>query len=436
MTESQVEISGSTSGEIVASARNLIGTGTLAPGDALPAIRQLAEKLRVNRNTVATAYAQLASAGFVETRRRGGTLVRGAPDIGGEGQDAPHSSINLASGNPSIEFLPRLEPDVFSGYASALYGNPPVNADLREWVERHMAPDLDVPGELVVTNGAVDALWRVLTQSLTRGDSVALENPGFLTQVGLLQLTGHKPVPVQVDDQGMSPRALEKALASGARAVIITPRAQNPTGAYLSQGRADALRAVLERYPEVLIIEDDHFSAASSQPYYRVTPPGTQKWVLVRSVSKFLGPDLRLALVMADMNTARTLGSMVSSSANWVSHVLQTAVANILSSDDTTRLLSAARESYQKRSQQLISRLNDSGFEVSARCDGLNVWIPLMQPPQTVTRRLGELGWAVVPSGSFNVNGRGVRAIRVTTAAIDPHQIERFVTDLRTATEY
>ncbi len=100
----------------------------------------------------------------------------------------------------------------------------------------------------------------------------------------------------------MDPDGLEEALRNGARAVILTPRAHNPiSGCSLTETRAHALREVLARYPQVLAIVDDHFALLSATPWHsRALPASTQRWALVRSMSKTLGPDLRLAFIASD----------------------------------------------------------------------------------------------------------------------------------------
>ena len=183
---------------------------------------------------------------------------------------------------------------------------------------------------VVVTHGAVDAIERLLAVHLTRGDAVAVEDPCFLAHISTLRLNGFAAAPVPVDANGMSPDGLERALAAGARAVICTPRAQNPTGASLTRARAEALREVLARHPQVLVIEDDHFWALSASAYHRVTPAEMPRWALVRSVAKFLGPDLRLAFVAADETTADRLHARLGPATTWVSHLLQHAVAGML----------------------------------------------------------------------------------------------------------
>ncbi len=84
----------------------------------------------------------------------------------------------------------------------------------------------------------------------------------------------------------MDPERLEEALRNGARAVILTPRAHNPTGCSLTPERAQAIRAVLARYPQTLAIVDDHFALLSATCWHNPLPDGIQRWALVRSMSK------------------------------------------------------------------------------------------------------------------------------------------------------
>ena len=84
-----------------------------------------------------------------------------------------------------------------------------------------------------MTHGALDAIERLLGAVLVRGDLVAVEDPGYLASTGIVAAMGFRPVGVRIDERGMEPSALEAAIAAGARAVVCTPRAQNPTGASL-----------------------------------------------------------------------------------------------------------------------------------------------------------------------------------------------------------
>jgi DNA-binding transcriptional MocR family regulator len=425
MTMSGDGIGGTTAAGIAASVRDLVGMGRLGAGDALPPIRSLARDLGVNRNTVAAAYRLLVAAGVAETRGRGGTAIAAVPDVARDGAVAPRELVDLASGNPD----PRLLPDVVDylrGYEPAMYGAPAEHAGLAAWAREH----LEVPARfgVVVTHGAVDATERLLAVHLTRGDTVAVEDPCFLAHISTLRLNGFIAAAVPVDAFGMSPEGLEAALAAGARAVICTPRAQNPTGASLTRERAGALRAVLARHPHVLVIEDDHLWALAAAGYNRITPPEMPRWALVRSVAKFLGPDLRLALVAADEETAERLHARLGPATTWVSHLLQHAVARMLADPQIEELRRIARGAYAERAALLVDALRRRSIEPAIAPDGLNVWIETAATAESLAAR----GWRVRPAAAFAV-GRTIDAVRVTTSTLTAEQAEAFATDLEDA---
>lgn len=427
-------ISGTTAAEIVGSVRDLIASGELAPRDPLPPVRALAQELGVNRNTVASAYRQLVAAGAAVTRGRGGTVVAGVPQPAGEGAWFGGRLTDLASGNPD----PRLLPDTLralhgSGYRPALYGAPAVDRRLAEWATAQYAPDLGDTGfRVLVTHGAVDATERLLNAHLTRGDAVAVEDPCFLASIGTLRLNGLRTVAVAVDGQGMRPEALRAALEGGARAVVFTPRAHNPTGVSITAERAAGLRAVLADHPQVLVVEDDHFWAVSRAAYHRVTAPGSTRWALVRSMSKFLGPDLRLALVACDEETATRLETRLNTGATWVSGLLQHTAHALLTDPDVTALTARARETYGHRGALLLAHLGERGIggPDGYLPDGLNVWIPLRTPARPVTDALARHGWAVQPGDLFTSGPSAARALRVTTSTLTEEQAARFADDL------
>lgn len=425
-------ITGSTAAEIAGRVRDLVAAGELAAGQSLPPIRQLAATLGVNRNTVAAAYRLLVTAGTAETRGRSGTAIASAPSVEGEGAPDVGSLTNLASGNPDPALLPDARRALRRlSYDSPLYGVTPIDERLLEWAESSFRADLDGAFRVTLANGAVDAVERLLTAHLTRGDLVAVEDPCFLSSVGTLRLNGFQTAPVPVDGHGMQPDVLDRAIAAGARAVIITPRAHNPTGASLSEGRAGELRSVLDRNPQVLVIEDDHFSAVAASPYHRATPAGVNRWALVRSVSKFLGPDLRLAFIAADRATAASLEARASSGATWVSHLLQALTLDLLTDPATGPLLAQARRAYAERATSLADALIEHGLSSIPAPDGLNVWVEFDRPAHDLVAEVSSDGWLVRPGDPFATeNGRHRNAIRVTTSTLSPAEAATFAAHL------
>ena len=420
-------IKGDTAQEIYDSIRGLVAEGRTRPGEVLPPVRELAEQLGVNRNTVAAAYQRLAKAGVVETRGRRGTMVCEPPRAGEQEGNSPGTPlIDMADGNPDPEWLPdpllQLPKSMPRSY---LYGDDIILPELRAFATEWFGPDCPSRFEIELTHGAVDAIERLATAHLVPGDRVAVEDPCFLGTINALRLAGVHARGVAMDEAGMRPDALAAVLEEGARAVLITPRAHNPTGCSLSRKRSAELRKVLAGYPNVLVLIDDHFALLATEPYHSVIPPSTMRWALIRSVSKALGPSLRLAFLACDPDTAERLSARLAPGTTWVSQVLQLAVAGCLRSKAVRQQLEAAKESYACRRDELCKALLAEGISVSGGMDGLNVWIPLPMNARDTAYALARAGWLVRPGSAFDIDERS-QALRVTTARMKSGQARQF----------
>jgi DNA-binding transcriptional MocR family regulator len=428
-----VEIVGTTASEIFESIRSLVQRGHVEPGSTLPPLRELAERLGVNRNTVASAYRRLAQAGIAVTQGRLGTTICATPYAGEqEGANVGTALIDLASGNPNPAWLPPLD-SVLPGcqFEPRLYGEPTINPALESIGRKWLSPDCPANSVITLTNGAVDAIERLAAAHLVPGDRVIVEDPCFLGTINALRLAGMQTVGVEVDGSGMLPDALADALDKGAQAVLITPRAHNPTGCSFTKRRAEALRRVLENYPDVLIIADDHFALLAETPYYSIIPTSTSRWALIRSVSKGLGPDLRLALVACDRRTGARLQARLSSGTTWVSHILQGIVAAMLTSPDSMKMLSDAKARYIHQRAELCRALISVGLSAAPGAGGFNIWIPLETDAKTVAFALASKGWLVRVGDAFDVEGES-QAIRVTVSQMRDGQAQQFAAALRT----
>jgi DNA-binding transcriptional MocR family regulator len=428
MTARTPLIEGASAAEIVDSVRALISQGELADGTLLPPVRALAGELGLNRNTVAAAYRQLAERGVVEGRGRGGTVVVSPDPLRGEGSRSPAPAVDLAGGNPDPDLLPDLRA-AFSAaaYAPPLYGDPEVLPALRDCADRLFAGDVDRPYGLSVTHGALDAIERLLGTALVRGDVVAVEDPGFVASTGIVTAMGFRAVGVPIDQRGMEPAALEAVIEDGARAVLCTPRVQNPTGASIDAERAAMLRGVLEAHPEVFVIEDDHLSLVAGAAYQRTRSPRTVRWALVRSMAKVLGPDLRVAVVASDPRTHDQLRRRLVAGVNWVSHLLQSIAAALLADPATAPRLAEARAAYAQRAADLEAALRRQGIATAGPTDGWNVWVPLDGEESFVVAALARRGWQVRPGSGYAVDlARSRQAVRITTSTLTKRDAERF----------
>jgi len=412
---------------IAAGIEGAIAGSRLAPGERLPAVRELASELEVSPATVASAYRTLGRRGLVAANRRRGTVVAVQPPLRVRGGGPlPPNTHDLASGNPDPALLPalgpvlgRLEPE------HKLYGGPIKLEALARLAEEDFRAD-GVEGDVAILGGALDGIERVLQTQLRPGDRVAVEDPCWPRITDLLRALGFEPEPAEVDRRGLVPAALEEALRRGARAVIVTPRGQNPTGAALDAERADGLVGVLGRYPAALVVEDDYAAAVAGAPYLGVHASSAH-WVVIRSLSKVLGPDLRIAPACGDSLTISRVEGRQLLGPGWVSHLLQQTAARLWSSAATRKLLARAARVYAERRAALVEALAVHG--IAAQGDtGLGVWVPLSDEAAAVQGLL-ERGFAVSPGERYRF--RSPPGIRITTTDLQPREAERLAAALR-----
>jgi DNA-binding transcriptional MocR family regulator len=412
----QYGIGGRTASAIAESAERAVREGRLAPGGLLPPVRALADALGLSAATVAAAYRTLRVRGLVAGEGRRGTrvvlrppLLLRRPPVVAEG------ARDLAEGNPDPAFLPTLGPALrHLPPRAGLYGQTNPLPALRRLAERQLEQDGIPAAALAIVGGAMDGVERVLQAHLRPGDRIAVEDPGYAGVLDLVGALGLVPRPVALDDFGARPEALEAALSAGARAAILTPRAQNPTGAAFDEDRARALRAVLERHRDVLLVEDDHNGPVSGTPALTLAGPRLTRWAVVRSVSKWLGPDLRLAVLAGDATTVARVEGRQALGAGWVSHILQGMVAALWSAAATDRRLRDAAAAYTRRRRALIQALARHGLAAHGR-SGLNVWVPVREEAATVGA-MAAAGWAVRAGEPYRIQSPA--AVRVTVSAL------------------
>jgi DNA-binding transcriptional MocR family regulator len=410
-------ITGSNAVEIAASVEAGVREGAIGPGAQLPTVRGLAERLRVSPTTVAAAYRSLRQRGLLVAAGRRGSAVSHHPPVAGAraAQIVPAHATDLASGNPDRALLPAIAPALRSIDDSAvLYGDDVAEPELIRLAKRVLSAD-GVPVESVaIVSGALDGIERALTAWLRPGDKVAVEDPGFPAVFHLLSALGLTAVPVGVDDSGPLAADVSRALRGGARAIVVTTRAQNPFGSALDERRARELRAVLKSHPDVLVLEDDHGGWVAGAPARSLCGAGVERWAVVRSVSKALGPDLRLAFLAGDAATVARIEGRLSLGIRWVSHLLQRTVAALLADREVTRRLRDAERTYGERRQALLDALKSQGIAAFGR-SGLNVWVPVPDE-DAVAESLLESSYAVSTGSRFRI--KSPPAVRITTATL------------------
>jgi DNA-binding transcriptional MocR family regulator len=422
------QIAGGRASEIVTNVENAIMLGQLKPGEPLPTVRHLAKSLRLSPATVNSAYRTLKLRGLLSAHGRQGTVVSRRPPLSTRASaPLPKGVRDLTLGNPDTALLPRLKETLADiDWGPRLYGEATNDPRLIELARKQFERDGIPGGSIAVANGALDAIERLLDAHLRPGDRVAVEDPGYSAVFDLLGARGLVAKAIAMDDFGPLPSDFEQTLHSGVEACIVTSRAQNPTGAALDGARASQLRTILRAHPGVFLIEDDHCGPVSGVPCQTLYDRNLQRWAVVRSVSKSLGPDLRLATIAADPLTIARVEGRQQLGPRWVSHLLQQIVVALWTAERTDHLLNRAAKSYAARREALLASLAAHGLEAHGR-SGFNVWVPVPEE-LPVVQMMREAGWAVSGGERYRIRSRP--AVRVTITTLRPFEARKVAADL------
>jgi len=392
----------------------------LRPGDQLPPIRTVASELRLSPTTVSAAWALLARAGTIRTDGRRGTTVAEPTRVGSPRYERAldrhtHFALDLSTGVPDAALLPSLE-GAFAGISSAAPGSyldDPVLPELLDQLRGDWPYDAD---ELTVVDGAMDGV-ELATRVLVRfGDRVVVEQPAFPPLLDLLEANGAEVVAVPLDEQGMSLHGLIEAIRTGPVSVVyLQPRAQNPTGVSLTEGRAKQLAEALANTDTVVIEDDSSGAVATSAPLSlgRWLPGRT---VHVRSFAKSHGPDLRLAALSGPAEIVGRITALRRLGQGWSSRLLQRVLLHLLTDPGALAAVARARVEYARRRQALVAALAEHGIETNGS-DGINLWIPVEDETAAVVR-LASQGIGVAPGAPFMIGSEQRPHIRVTCGLV------------------
>jgi DNA-binding transcriptional MocR family regulator len=390
----------------------------------LPTVRALAAALGISPATVSSGYRILHQRGLVVAAGRRGTRVAPRPALLTPRAPGPSPAAStlrdLTIGLADPGLLPPIAPAlerIDLGKLS-LEGNDP---ELLDAAAASFAADGVPADSIAIVAGALDGLERVLQAHLRPGDLVAIEDPAYPPIRDVLIALALTPVPVAVDDRGMRPDALGLALARGARALVMIPRAQNPFGSALDEERSGELRTLLSTHPEVLVVDDDHAWAVAGAPFVSLTGPDRSYWAVIRSASKTLHPDLRLAFVSADEATIARVEGRQALGPRWVSHIVQATAAEMLAAPGFAGTCERARTIYASRRRELIDSLARREVAAHGR-SGLNVWVPV-HAEAPVVQALAEAGFAALAGENFRIES--MPAVRITISTLRDGEAEQ-----------
>ncbi|MEU7220162.1 PLP-dependent aminotransferase family protein [Nocardia iowensis] len=431
---------------IAAAVSRQIRSGALTPGSRLPTVREVARELKVSPATVNQAWRALAAAGAIVARGRAGTFVgapvatRPATAVGRYQRLHPPSysafRIDLSGGTPDPELLPDLGAalrDLTKDGASDLAADYLGEAVLPELAAKVRADWPFRAERLAVLDGALDAVDRLLSAHVRLGDAVAVEDPCFPPFLDLLAGLGARPIPVRMDESGLLPDELARAVTEQeATALILQPRGQNPTGVSITARRIRELSDILQD-TGTLVIEDDHSAGIAAAPLRSLGSRLPRRTVHIRSYSKSHGADLRLAVAGGPADLLDPVIERRMLGAGWTSRLLQRVLLSMLDDENAVHAVTTARAEYRRRSAELRRALARRGVAV-ARGDGINLWLPVADENAAMIS-LAAAGIKAAPGGPFVVGEHPpTDHLRITISPVTDPDLDWLATELAAAT--
>lgn len=350
--------------------RDAIRSGRLPPGTALPSSRALAGDLGVTRGVVVAAYDQLVAEGYLASRHGSGTVVNETAQGAARRPPAPSDTVpvevDFRPGLPDLDLFPRSAwlratraalqtlPRDDMGYTHP-QGLLHARAAIVDYLARVRRVSAD-PDQVVICDGFGHGLSLVVTVLRARGhEVVAVEDPGYDGPRDVLAAAGLRHRGIAVDDDGIVVDALRR---TAARAVVVTPAHQSPTGAVLSAERRTALVS-WARDVDGYVIEDDY----DAEYRYDRHPAGAvqgldpDRVIYCGTTSKSLAPGLRLGWLVLPRALVEPVVAARRATDGSTSSVLQATYATFLANGDLDRHLRRTRRVYRQRRDALIAAL-------------------------------------------------------------------------------
>ncbi len=436
--------------------RQGILSGVLVPDTRLPASRQLARDLGVNRITVENAYSELEAKGLVFSRVGSGTYVLSPSPLPPVPKSNPEASwplwqdsilgrnsvpkfglaeellkaaghpnpISFASGIsdsrqfPAEEFRKVLQAVMRrDGIIAMDYGERNGYAPLREGIARILASQglQALPGNILITAGSQQAIALVSQVLLKPGDVILLESPSYSIAMELFRTLGFQIVGIPMDNQGMQVEKLEKLLQQHHPKLIYTiPNFHNPTGTCLNSARRRQLIILADRY-NIPILEDDFVGdlryEGRSQPSLKALDPGGQV-IYVSTFSKMLMPGLRVGFLVADGPVYDGLLGLKRLSDLATSTLIQRALEAYVTVGRYQAYLRRSCQEFRKRRDAMLMAIDHylpAGVSFYPPQGGLFLWLRLPEnlSSDELLPLACEEGVAFAPGNNFFPEGSG-----------------------------
>jgi 2-aminoadipate transaminase len=470
--------------QIQAHLEGLIQRRVLTPGMKLPATRELARDLGVNRATVAVAYEELVAAGWARAHVGQGTFVTAratiplppATDDGGEPRgeradidwsgllsknaqliagdldrrrlaaqttSASAGVISFAGGMPDSALFPteefrRVLNRVVREEGSRLLqyypvgGYQPLRRFLSSYLLRH---GLEAQAEqILVVNGSQQGFDLIARTLLDPGDLVAVEQPTYPRAIQAFRSFGAQLLPVPLGPDGPRAELLARTLERySPKFFYCQPSAHNPTGLTIGLAARHRLLEIAARH-QVAIVEDGFDGSL----YYGARPPAPLKAldkqglvIYIGTFSKILFPGLRLGWLVAPQPLRESLEAAKQLADIHTSALIQAAVCHFCERRLLERHLTRIAREYGRRRAALLAALSrrmPPGVSWTEPQGGFSLLLTLPDglDGTGLLARATESGVAFTPGAAFFVEGGG-RTLRLSFSAVPLGRIDEGV---------
>ncbi|MEM8811663.1 MAG: PLP-dependent aminotransferase family protein [Pseudomonadota bacterium] len=449
--------------QIYEEVRAWILAGKLKPNAKLPPSRKLAAELGLSRSTISAAYDQLICEGYAIGRRGAGIHVCDVPDAILQSADAgirskpeaypsPRTSVRpFQSGAPDLASFPyanwakAVARTARNAPLSLVVGEDPFgDKALRAAIADHLADwrgFAPAPEQIIVTAGAAGALEIALRTLTEPGETIALENPGYLPMRLTARARGLAIEYLPVDDGGAQPAALG-ALTGKPGMIVLTPSHQFPLGGAMPYERRHAFIDWANR-TDAFVVEDDFDSEFryAGRPIAALASIGAGDRVLyVGSFSKIFTASLRLGYLVVPSGLVSAFRKSLDTIGTGASILPQRPLAEFIRSGEFHRHIRRMRRLYALRRKaffEAVDAILQDRVSYRDHQAGMTVLLRLRDDldDRLVAERAADRGLALEPASSFYAGAPKISGLLAGFSAFDPEDMTKGMHSLREVIE-
>jgi GntR family transcriptional regulator/MocR family aminotransferase len=457
-------------GNIAGALLKAIQDGRIQPGQALPGIRSLSDRLGVHSNTVLAALRELEGKGFIMARARSGFFVvdplprpppqaAPAPADLSPGFDVPPGLGRItSSANVHLDFTggladARLAPmeALAKAYPRALrlkgaellktaefFGLP----RLRKALAAHLAEQRALvrdPGQILLL-GSTSMAVNLVAQALIGSESaeVAVENPGNpLVWETLRQASASSLHPLPVDELGLRVEDLAVLLGrTRLSLLVLTPQCHFPTGACLAEERRERILALAREHRFAILELDPEYDYLLRAPSPLAAQDTSGQVLYCGSLSRLIAPGLRLAYLVVPQFLAEPFAK-ARQRLDWQGdHVLEWVVSDLFLDGEIARHLARVRKACQARREALFDALSftlPGRVTFDSRQEGMALWLKgsgkLADPAQfeTWVRACAIRGIKLRQGSYYDLQHMPTAATSLGFMAFTPEELQKAV---------